>query len=72
MDVNLTDVSFIILTYLHKIFKYYKLQSISYKVVRKKMRIVSEINTKQELEDMKVIMEIFVVNNRIKQLAEIA
>jgi len=36
------------------------------------MRIVSEINTKQELEDMKVIMEIFVVNNRIKQLAEIA
>jgi len=34
------------------------------------MRIVSEINNKQELEDMKLIMEIFVVNNRIRQLAE--
>lgn len=36
------------------------------------MRIVSEINNKQELEDMKIVMEIFVVNNRIKQLAEMA
>ncbi len=36
------------------------------------MRIVSEINNKQELEEMKVVMEIFVVNNRIKQLAEMA
>ena len=34
------------------------------------MRIVSEINNKQELEDMKLILEIFVVNNRIRQLAE--
>ena len=36
------------------------------------MRIVSEIKNKQELEEMKVVMEIFVVNNRIKQLAEMA
>jgi len=36
------------------------------------MRIVSEINNKQELEEMKIVMEIFVVNNRIKQLAEMA
>ncbi len=36
------------------------------------MRVVSEINTKKELEEMKVVMEIFVVNNRIKQLAETA
>jgi hypothetical protein len=36
------------------------------------MRIVSEINNKQELEDMKIVMEIFVVNNRIRQLAEMA
>jgi len=36
------------------------------------MKIVSEIKNKQELEDMKMVMEIFVVNNRIKQLAEMA
>jgi hypothetical protein len=36
------------------------------------MRIISEINNKQELEDMKIVMEIFVVNNRVKQLAEMA
>ncbi len=36
------------------------------------MRIVSEINNKQELEEMKIVMEIFVVNNRIKQLVEMA
>ena len=36
------------------------------------MRVVSDINTKQELEDMKVVMEIFVVNDRIKQLIDIS
>ena len=36
------------------------------------MRIVSEIHNKQEFEDMKLVMEIFVVNDRIKQLAEMA
>jgi len=32
------------------------------------MRLVTEINSQQELDDMKSIMEIFVVNNRIKQI----
>ena len=36
------------------------------------MRVVSDINTKQELEEMKVVMEIFVVNDRIKQLIDMA
>jgi len=34
------------------------------------MKIVSEINSRQELDDLKMIMEIFVVNTRIRQLAE--
>ena len=42
------------------------------KVVRLGMKIVSEVKTQQELEDMKTIMEIFVVNNRIRQLAGMA
>jgi len=33
------------------------------------MNIVTEVNSRQELEDMKAIMEIFVISNRIKQLA---
>ncbi len=36
------------------------------------MKIVSEINSRDELDEMKSIMEIFVVNNRIKKLAELA
>jgi len=36
------------------------------------MRMVSEVRTRQELDEMKSIMEIFIVNNRIKQLAEMA
>ena len=36
------------------------------------MRIVSEIKNKQELEDMKLVMEIFIVNHRIRELAEMA
>jgi hypothetical protein len=39
------------------------------KVVKKNMKIVSEVSTRDELNEMKSIMEIFVVNNRIKQLA---
>jgi len=42
------------------------------KVVIEKMKIVSEVKTRDELDEMKSIMEIFVVNNRIKQLAEMA
>ncbi len=34
------------------------------------MRIVSEINSRQELDELKSIMEIYVVNNRIKELAK--
>jgi len=34
------------------------------------MKIVSEVKSRQELDDMKMIMEIFVVNTRIRQLAE--
>jgi len=33
------------------------------------MRIVSDLKSKQELKEMKSVMEIFVVNTRIKQLA---
>jgi hypothetical protein len=33
------------------------------------MKIVSEVTTKQEFEEMKTVMEIFVVSNRIRQLA---
>jgi len=33
------------------------------------MKIVSEVTTPQELNEMKSVMEIFIVNTRIKQLA---
>jgi hypothetical protein len=33
------------------------------------MRIVSEVTSQQELDEMKSVMEIFVVSNRIRQLA---
>ena len=36
------------------------------------MKIVSEVTTQQELNEIKSVMEIFVVNIRIKQLAEMA
>jgi len=36
------------------------------------MKIVTEVNTQQELDEMKTVMEIFVVSNRIKQLVEMA
>lgn len=36
------------------------------------MKIVSEIKSKQDLDEMKSIMEIFVVRNRIRQLALMA
>lgn len=36
------------------------------------MKIVSEIRSSQELDELKSVMEIFIVNNRIKQLAEMA
>jgi len=33
------------------------------------MKIVSEVNTRDELNELKAIMEVYVVNHRIKQLA---
>jgi hypothetical protein len=32
------------------------------------MKIASDINTRQELEEMKSVMEIYVISNRIKEL----
>jgi hypothetical protein len=40
--------------------------------VNKKMKIVSEVRTQQEFDEMKAIMEVFVVNNRVRQLAGMA
>lgn len=36
------------------------------------MYIASEINTQQEFNDLKTVMEIFIVNNRLKELARTA
>ncbi len=36
------------------------------------MKIVSEVRTQQEFDEMKAIMEVFVVNNRVRQLAGMA
>ena len=35
------------------------------------MKIVSEVSNRQELDELKLIMEVFVVNHRIKKLADI-
>lgn len=34
------------------------------------MKIVSEVRTRQELNELKSTMEIFIVSNRIRQLAQ--
>jgi hypothetical protein len=34
------------------------------------MKIASEIKTRQDLDELKTIMEIFVVNNRVRELAD--
>ncbi len=36
------------------------------------MKIVSEVKTQHELDELKIIMEIFIINNRIKELAKLA
>lgn len=36
------------------------------------MKIVSEVRTQQEFDEMKTIMEVFVVNHRVHQLAVMA
>jgi hypothetical protein len=33
------------------------------------MKIASEVSSRQELNELKFILEIFVVNNRIRELA---
>lgn len=35
------------------------------------MKVASEIRTRQELDELKVVMEIFIVNNRIRELARL-
>ena len=35
------------------------------------MKVASEIRTRQELDEIKVVMEIFIVNNRIRELARL-
>ena len=40
--------------------------------VIKKMKVVSEIRTQQELNELKATMEIFIVTNRIRQIAQTA
>jgi hypothetical protein len=32
------------------------------------MKIVTEVSTQQEFDDMKSVMEIFVITNRIRQI----
>jgi len=34
------------------------------------MKIVSEVKNQQELDELKMIMEIYVVSNRIKEIAQ--
>ena len=36
------------------------------------MKIVSEVKTQQELDELKIVMEIFIVNDRIRELARLA
>ena len=36
------------------------------------MKVVSEIKTQQELNELKSTMEIFIVTNRIRQIAQTA
>ena len=36
------------------------------------MKVVSEIRTQQELNELKATMEIFIVTNRIRQIAQTA
>ena len=36
------------------------------------MKIVSEVKTQQELDELKIVMEIFIVNNRVRELARLA
>jgi hypothetical protein len=36
------------------------------------MKIVSEVRTQQDLDELKSVMEIFIVNNRIRELAKLA
>ncbi len=36
------------------------------------MKIVSEVKNQQELDELKIVMEIFIINDRIRELARIA
>jgi hypothetical protein len=36
------------------------------------MKVAIEIRTRQEFDELKVVMEIFIVNNRIRELVQSA
>ena len=36
------------------------------------MKLVSEVETREELDELKSVMEIFIVNDRIRTLAQAA
>ena len=36
------------------------------------VKVASDIRTREELNEMKSVMEIFIVNNRIRELAQMA
>jgi hypothetical protein len=61
LNVNFTRYIYIVLITEYNIRK-----------VVKKMKIASEISTRQELDDLKTIMEIYVVKHRISELAKLA
>ena len=65
-----------ILSFSHDSFIYHECQSITQDMdvnnmmLNKKMMMVTEITSKEELDEMKTILEIFVVKNRIRELAD--
>jgi len=36
------------------------------------MKIASEIGTQQELDELKSVMEVFLINTKVRQLAELS
>lgn len=41
-------------------------------VVFKNMKIASEINNRQELNELKSVMKIFMINTKVRELAELS
>ena len=36
------------------------------------MKIVSDVSSRKEFDELKSVMEVFIVNHRIRQLADVA